>query len=646
MKKNILLLFISICSCSKYSSEVDNALRMAGNNKKELVKVLEYYKEGGHKEKLKAAEFLISNLPYNYSYDTTNLYKFRSVFRTYDSIKKTNKKIHLNEYINKFWDRLKIYNSPYHNIYSKPVVEDIKIIKSDFLIKNINQAYASWKDNPYTRDSVSFDDFCEYILPYRKMQGKAIENWRAFFVKENTNHFADAYPASFNDACDSLLVKYKDYKFDFDLLQGLPLLKFKDFMKIKSGKCTAMSWLNTYIFASKGIPIATDFVPAWGHRREDHQWNAFVYGSKSVYFDSFWESHVSIYKSRMYNNNFESTNGGIIRVAKVYRNTFATHLEGPISNSDVKFENIPPLFLNVKKRDVSDSYFKHKDVIITLTNDLPKNTYYAYLCVVGNLGEWIPVQWGEIKGEKVEFKKMGRDIVYQTAYYKNGRVVPFGHAFHLNYKGEMTLFKSETLKREIVIKRKYPARKYGLNEADSLRNSLIQASNRSDFRDAITFEKINYTPELRPYEINVKLKSKFRYFRILSKNRIKLENIDVFYTDSKGKEHLLDKSYFNNETAGSNGSTWIGVDLGEPNQVTKIIYEPVSHLNHVLKDLNYELFYIDQGEFISLGRKRADNTYELRYNNVPKNALLYLKCLDTGKQERIFEYKNGKQIWY
>jgi len=34
------------------------------------------------------------------------------------------------------------------------------------------------------------------------------------------------------------------------------------------------------------------------------------------------------------------------------------------------------------------------------------------------------------------------------------------------------------------------------------------------------------------------------------------------------------------------------------------------------------------------------------YRGVPKGALLWLRNLDEGEQERIFTYENGKQVWY
>lgn len=58
----------------------------------------------------------------------------------------------------------------------------------------------------------------------------------------------------------------------------------------------------------------------------------------------------------------------------------------------------------------------------------------------------------------------------------------------------------------------------------------------------------------------------------------------------------------------------------------------------------YELFYWG-GSWISLGKKMATD-YLLNYDNVPSNALLFLKCTTEGKENRIFTWEDNKQRWW
>ena len=90
----------------------------------------------------------------------------------------------------------------------------------------------------------------------------------------------------------------------------------------------------------------------------------------------------------------------------------------------------------------------------------------------------------------------------------------------------------------------------------------------------------------------------------------------------------------------------IGYDLGKNNESTinRIVFCPRNDANMIIPGNKYELFYFDK-KWISLGVKVA-NTYQLSYDNVPKKSLLWLRCLTEGKEERIFTYENGKQIWW
>lgn len=71
---------------------------------------------------------------------------------------------------------------------------------------------------------------------------------------------------------------------------------------------------------------------------------------------------------------------------------------------------------------------------------------------------------------------------------------------------------------------------------------------------------------------------------------------------------------------------------------------PEDKSNEIIIGQRYELFCW-VGHWKSLGVQKAEGT-TLTYHRVPKNALLWLRNLDEGKQERIFIYENGKQVWY
>lgn len=89
---------------------------------------------------------------------------------------------------------------------------------------------------------------------------------------------------------------------------------------------------------------------------------------------------------------------------------------------------------------------------------------------------------------------------------------------------------------------------------------------------------------------------------------------------------------------------WSGLDLGTPRRIVKIVFTPRNRDNFIRTDDEYELFYYNDGEWASAGRVRPHSD-SLLYK-VPEGALLYLKDHTRGKDERIFEYKDGKQQFW
>ena len=61
LKCLIVFAVLAVCSCSY--DQVDVALRLAGDNRSELERVLRYFEKTGDKEKIAASRFLIGNMP-------------------------------------------------------------------------------------------------------------------------------------------------------------------------------------------------------------------------------------------------------------------------------------------------------------------------------------------------------------------------------------------------------------------------------------------------------------------------------------------------------------------------------------------------------------------------------------------------------
>ncbi|MCB9426653.1 MAG: hypothetical protein H6584_06450 [Flavobacteriales bacterium] len=643
----------------RFSVKVNQVLRKAGNNRQELVKVLEHFMSTGDSLKYQAAEFIISNMEGHFALDTTDLYMYRAFYKKFDEEYTFYLDHKFQNKINTSWDSLSKLYPPTRLIHQKAKKYDINFVTSQFLINDIDLAVDNWRKNILTRDSVSFKDFCELVLPYRVKSGKVVENWRAKFQVKKKYMTYDI-----KALCDSILLPYKPYRFNWAIAQGLPLVKAYDLMMIKETQCSNRAWLNQMILASNGIPVATDFVPAWGSREGRHEWNSIVYNGVTYPFEPFWREDIWRNKE-IYNNVGIDPKYGKHRVPKVFRETYSNRKKGPISDKRVKIYNIPRLFQDENILDVSSSYFKPVDIQVSIKEPVLDDTYYAYLCVIGEGQKWIPVYWGAIEDQKVTFKDMGTDIVYLPAFYKKGKVIPLGNPFYVNSEGTKREFKVENETQNITVKRKYPMLEIHMDTlAQALVGGVIQGSNKTDFSDAKDLYTIDQKPRLIPQEISFTTEEAFSYYRIWSKKKLQLGELHFYdkkdflisptewmaspQIKSESLQDLNDNNFFTlNEypiEGKINEPTWIGVQLSEPKKVSKIKYVPRTDTNDVFPDLTYTLVYWDGNTFKTIAKKKA-TSYELSFKEVPKGALLVLKC-NSGKQERFFTYENNHQVWW
>jgi len=89
---------------------------------------------------------------------------------------------------------------------------------------------------------------------------------------------------------------------------------------------------------------------------------------------------------------------------------------------------------------------------------------------------------------------------------------------------------------------------------------------------------------------------------------------------------------------------WIGGDLNGGVNIDAIGFAPRNDDNSIVPTDIYELFYWDE-QWNSLGVKKPDGDSAV-YRNVPQKALLWLRNLTKGREERPFTYENGRQIWW
>ena len=170
MRQFILLAILSLllCSCNnKNEKDIATTINLASNNKTELKKVLDYYR-GKDSISYEAAVFLIKNLPHKYSFSDWRI----------DSLKQLEKesiaKGKINDSILTSWITFDYQQSL--------KVLDINCITADLLIENIDYSLKAWREHKWSK-FYSFEDFCEYVLPYR-IGDEPLEKWRKMYYEK------------------------------------------------------------------------------------------------------------------------------------------------------------------------------------------------------------------------------------------------------------------------------------------------------------------------------------------------------------------------------------------------------------------------------------------------------------------------------
>jgi hypothetical protein len=97
-------------------------------------------------------------------------------------------------------------------------------------------------------------------------------------------------------------------------------------------------------------------------------------------------------------------------------------------------------------------------------------------------------------------------------------------------------------------------------------------------------------------------------------------------------------------TLNADTSKSISLQLASTTRVTQDASTDGTNSLKLTPNQKYELFYWNQG-WQSVATLRADSS-ALEFNSVPEGALYWLVAKDSDKEERIFTYEDGRQIWW
>lgn len=650
----IPLFFIVMFACNRMPSDVTLILNKAGDNKKELLKVIEHYKILGDKEKLMAAYFLIGNMEDKVGRQGDFVNNYFPVF--YNLHKLHDKKIDgdtINKIIKAQWDSLESgvgaitsHNYPFNNDYN--------CITAEYLIDNIDLAFRAWREKPWAKH-VKFKEFCEYILPYR-VYDEPLQSFRKQFfndfswLDESLKNKSDPKEACF------IINRYVAKKFVFCyMLEKCPMLGVRDMYKLNAGICEHRYTLLTSIMRSLGIPVGIDY---------------------STQYNDISGTHYCM-TLLDHNGIFRPFNGGELKISfpdtiifplgngkstKVYRLQFAQ-----TSNATKKsFRCIPEGIFNQNTLDVTDQYhFPKTDIKIKLDIEPPKPCDLVFLCCFGASYPLIPVDYNSSFMGNVKFKNVGRSAVYLASYFMDNHYIVASYPYYYPEKKTFQILKPDFSKLiSVKLVRKFPC--FDKKLAKLMVGAKFQASDNKEFKYAVTLYTID-SIHTEFAEKNVLQNQPFRYYRYLSSDtgKICIAELDFFlpgtaYNANKNKQYKIygfsvndttktkpgfEKAFDGNIATNFNATakSWVAIDYGKPVKIEKIRFCVRNDLNVIEVGDAYELLYFNKG-WVSLGRKIADKN-DIIFDKVPDNSLLLLRDLTKGKEERIFVYQSGKQVW-
>ena len=650
----IPLIFIVLLSSCDYKP-VHPALWTIGKNKSEFQKVLDYYSNPRDSLKLRAAEFLIENMDNHYYYSPKNENKIDRFFQNLEAQislpKLRNKKLY--ELL-----RIELVNTAVSKglldgCFHKPKYRkrtDIKTIKAEFLIENIEYAFKAW-DFPWAR-TYSFDDFCRYILPYR-YGNEAPGPWRKT-IYEQFKWIADSVEYT-NNPMEAASLVNKQFRYVLSYSRNLTRKGFKP--NISShleasafGNCREQAGLGVCVLRALGIPATVVSIPQWGHFSGGHEivgmldseneWHCFDFGGKGPEVD------INIHPPKMFFKQFD------------------------------KMHRFKPVLT-----DASNILMKVVDLEVKVNAD---DDDEIYLCVFGK-SSWIPLFKGENMKSKIIFEDVGyRSKMYLAAVKSRGKLKAVSPLFLPDTLGNITYYKPDHTKLFTTsLSRKYKGFKKDMPRLKSLLGGEFSISDTKDFENKKQLYKIdkilNYDnntikcPEKEgkyfrydfpqsldsifdgPAEIsfyttidNTLKKIEGKYFGSpqLSEKHIKLITDDdmLTYVEVWDCQEDLEIETGRYILRKDKQPIWIGLEVDTATVVTHVGICPRNDKNGIYPGMHYELFYWDDS-WKSLGEKVATSD-TISYDGIPENAVLWLRNLDEGREERIFTIKDGNQIWW
>ncbi|MDE7374906.1 MAG: hypothetical protein K2M86_06255, partial [Odoribacter sp.] len=500
---SLVWLFLGSCVHQEVS-RLEQALQLSGENRGELEKVLAHFSQSpADSLRRRAAIFLIENMPGHWGVDSASVRDFKQQIDSLPNLP--------------YEHRLLLYEIPARMPHLFPGLErkeDIGAVRAEELIRHIDRMCELKEKRPWLKH-LSFEYFCDYVLPYR-------------IGNELLGFLPDTLFSQYADELEHMIKNYDDCRHsaftisDYFARQGFMFRTYgirRFLWKKFVNSLEYQTKSKIVLLRQAGLPAAIDYKPI-RYEDEEEYWYCITVNSQIEILPAS--------ASRRF------------LVGKIYRQTYSAQEIPKPSNG----EYVPPFFRNPFQKDVSGLYWKTVDVSLPVT--LPAGLQYAYLAVHDGK-EWQPTAFARERRGMCHFKDLVKECVYLPVCYPEGGQQVLGEPFILRSDGSMEVL--EAVSDSVVYMQFERLTPYlsAWGHNDLLLDAHFECSDDADFTKTDTVYVIKESPYFK--ECTITLPSRIRerrYWRLyLSKEYASLSKLH--FLDRNG--HTLKGNYIYRDTS-------------------------------------------------------------------------------------------------
>ena len=583
------ILLIPMLMTSGCNQTYDFIPDRAGDNKTTLIRVLDSCRQDSDSNKYRAAEFLIRHMGWHISQENDGIYP------------------------------------------------DASILTYDFLIDQINHAIWQWQNSPYAQ-GLSFEEFCEYLLPYRAVEGygnNISAEERYDWVTKNI-----AIPDSLT-GLKELIWYYNNAVLNIRATggrghqlyhDGLNDLHYEDFVDCRDK--AVQTCLN---LRAIGVPCVVEHTIGYRTLRSHHYYCA-VWDTKHQEWLRFHGEGIKYYPG---DDDWTSA-----ELLNIYRETYAPQPDNSYCVNDIR----PYRFESPCQLDVT-----HHTVGIELQVDSNLNGYVPYLSTfhrTANGSGLQPFTYGRVDGNKLVFDHVVPTVWYVVTIYPDGKEQVVSRPFWVNETedgcGYITYadFESSTNDVEnVVLFRKYPVKEFLVERARSLIGTKVVGSNKPDFSESRTLWTLDSMPLPKVKKYPFRATGNYRYYRLITNGACEVSELE--WLEDSGKPisptDSSNKAYDGDMTTAPVDSNMITLSLPEMKRIVAINIAPINADNAITHGHIYQLYVWKDYQGWVLHSTHKAMSDSIKFSGVPKHAMLWLKDTTKGQEEMPMFYEQGKQ---